>query len=386
MERQEDIIRLIVRYRNRKATPGEVERLLRYIHEEGKEELIKNALSDGLLDNVPEASGPSAEVQQRLDRVLSHLEQQIMPPAKPKRRTVYAYISVAATILAVLVTGWYFYREEPVVVQGQDLNPGGNRAILTLADGTSIDLDSVPSGQLAEQSNAVITKTDDGRIIYKSLGKETTTDIKYNTITVPKGGQYQLILPDGSRVWLNAQSVLRYPVTFSTRERSVTFRGEAYFDIVSAARAPFHIETDGQRIEVLGTTVNLTAYDTGPTATTLVSGSVRVTNTISGKSTVLQPGQQARLSGSDMRILPADIDAVSGWKDGTFIFHDEDLGTLMLQLSRWYDFEVDPEALPKKRFAGILPRNTQLSKILQVIEAETGLKFTITERRLHIEK
>src|SRR5690606_9906019 len=163
-------------------------------------------------------------------------------------------------------------------------------------------------------------------------------DIKYNTITVPKGGQYQLILPDGSRVWLNALSVLRYPVTFSTRARSVTFSGEAYFVIVSVACAPFYIEIDGQRIEVLGTTVNLTAYDTGPTATTLVSGSVRVTNTISGKSTVLQPGQQARLSGSDMRVLPADIDAVAAWKDGTFIFHDEDLRTLMLQLSRWYDF------------------------------------------------
>ena len=386
MERRKEIIRLLDRYRNREATPNEVERLLQYIREGENEDLIKTALSAGLLDDLPGVARPSAKVQQRLDRVLYQLEQQTSTSVRPRRKTLYTYISIAAAVLAVLTAGLYFYRAPAPQQQAQDLNPGSNRAILTLADGTSINLDSIASGQLAEQGNATISKTEDGRIIYEVLNNETTADVEYNTITVPKGGQYQLILPDGSKVWLNAETVLRYPVAFHANERRVTLSGEAYFDIVSAAQAPFYIETAGQRIEVLGTTVNLTAYENSPIATTLVSGSVRVTNTVSGRSAVLQPGQQAQLKGDDVQVSLADADAVSAWKDGTFIFHDEELGALMLQLSRWYDFEVDADALPKKKFAGILPRNTQLSRILEVIEAETGLKFRITERRLSVEK
>jgi transmembrane sensor len=237
-----------------------------------------------------------------------------------------------------------------------DISPGGNIATLTLADGRKISLTDAKNGQLAEQSGIKISKTADGQLVYNITNAENSSlSLSYNTIETPPGGQYQVILPDGSKVWLNSASSLRYPVRFTGNERKVEISGEAYFEVAHNSKMPFRVINSNQIVEVLGTHFNIMAYpDESSTNTTLLEGSVRIIK--ENKSKIISPGQQTRVKNGDIDVASVDVTQVTAWKEGYFMFKNEDIQSIMRQISRWYNLEVKYQGdIPEKVFGGRYP-------------------------------
>jgi transmembrane sensor len=249
-----------------------------------------------------------------------------------------------------------------------DVAPGGNRATLTLAGGRTIHLDSAAYGLLAEEGAATIVKTAEGQIRYSNASTLMTAEIGMNTMLTPRGGQYQLTLPDGSNVWLNAESSITYPTAFNGNERRVRLTGEAYFEVAKKTSQRFIVETMSDTITVLGTVFNVNAYtDEAAVKTSLLEGSVKINNKI------LKPGQ-AYYKGS---IQSTDLERDLAWKNGLFNFDGADLQTVLRQLARWYDIEVAYEGTyPDMIFDGEIGRDLKLSQVLKVLAA-TGVAFTI---------
>jgi ferric-dicitrate binding protein FerR (iron transport regulator) len=251
-----------------------------------------------------------------------------------------------------------------------DKKPGGNKATLTLGNGSQIVLDSARNGLLVQQGNTKIIKSANGHIAYNKTLTGTSTPI-YNTMTTPRGGKYDLQLSDGTRVWLNASSSITYPIVFSGTERRVTITGEAYFEVAKNKDMPFKINVNGQEeVQVLGTHFNIMAYNDEPMIkTTLLEGSVKI---VRNKTTgMLKPGQQAQLT-TDGKLSvtdDADINAVMAWKNGQTLFVNEDIKTIMRRVSRWYDVDVDYQGdIPARLFTGGISRESNLSVLLKVLE------------------
>jgi ferric-dicitrate binding protein FerR (iron transport regulator) len=254
--------------------------------------------------------------------------------------------------------------------------PGGNRAVLTLSDGTQIPLDSAGNGVLAQQGNTRITKLSNGQLAYNGSGT-SESQVLYNTMSTPLGGQYKLILPDGTTVWLNAGSSISYPTAFSGAERSVSITGEAYFDVAKNEKMPFRVKAGNTTIEVLGTAFNINAYkDEASINTTLLTGAVRVSALQQVQT--LKPGQQARVSAGAMQVVNhVDINEVMAWKKGFFSFTDADLPTVMRQLSRWYNVQVTYEGdIPQRLFTGEIGRDLTLAQVLKGL-TKTRIKYRI---------
>ena len=304
---------------------------------------------------------------------------------------LWAKIAVAAVlIMAIGIYWWSGMRETskmamknipPTLVA--DLPPGGNKAILTLGDGSNIILDSAGNGNLASEGNTDITKSGRGELVYKSNNKSAGA-VVYNTVTTPKGGQYHIVLPDGSKVWLNAASSLKFPTAFTGKERRVEITGEVYFEVAHNAGMPFLVKANDTEIAVLGTHFNVMAYaDEKVMKTTLLEGSVKVSKT--GKSAILTPGQQARIttSAENIRVLDdVDLDKEMAWKSGYFQFDDDNLESIMRQVSRWYDVDIRYEGnLSREHFTGRLPRNANVSKVLKILSL-SGVKFRIEENSI----
>jgi len=252
------------------------------------------------------------------------------------------------------------------------IEPGGDKAFLTLENGVKIALNDMGSGTIVNQSGIKITKTQDGQLIYEIVdADEGSEEISFNTIETPKGGQYQLILPDKSHVWLNAASSLRYPTRFNGKERRVELKGEAYFEIARNEDKPFKVETHNQVVEVLGTHFNINSYEDEPeTRTTLVEGLVKVSKRFSNESTLLAPGEQTILSpGGLNKVQNANLDEATAWKNMLFQFENVEIDVLMRQISRWYDVAIEYEgAVPQVRLTGKIHRNTtDASKIFSIL-------------------
>jgi ferric-dicitrate binding protein FerR (iron transport regulator) len=260
--------------------------------------------------------------------------------------------------------------------------PGGNRALLTLANGSSIVLDSAADGILAQQGNTRIKKLNGGQIVYSVPGMKPEA-VFYNVLTTPRGGQYRLALPDGSQVWLNAASSIRYPTAFTGRERRVEITGEAYFEIAKNPQMPFYVKVNDMQVEVLGTHFNVMAYaNEDAVRTTLLEGSVKVNR---GSSTVfLKPGQQSALGekGAVSVIDGADTEEAVAWKNGLFEFDNVSIETVLRQISRWYDVDVQYEGntMPS-HFGGQISRYSNLSQVLKILEL-SGIHFRIEGKRL----
>jgi transmembrane sensor len=258
-----------------------------------------------------------------------------------------------------------------------DIAPGGDKAVLTLSDGTTVTLDSAANGAIAQQGNSSVVKLANGQISYHLKGA-ATGGIMMNTMRTPRGGQYRLTLPDGTQVWLNAASSITYPVAFTGKERKVRISGEAYFEVVKDKELPFIVNVDDKSsIEVLGTHFNVNSYaDESAIRTTLLEGSVMV------NGAVLKPGQQARIDRERLSVFNnADIDKVMAWRNGLFNFEDASLEEVMRQLARWYDVEIIYEkGIPDIRFGGEISRNIKLSDLLKVL-ARAEVKFKIEEGR-----
>lgn len=304
-----------------------------------------------------------AEISRRLEYVV-----------RPKRVGWYRY-AAAAAILLFLGSGAFFYRHsrQPVRLTANDIRPGTDKAMLTLANGQKIALTGARNGMLATQGRTVITKTADGQLAYDGSGAAG-----YNTLATPRGGQYRLTLSDGTRVWLNAASSLTYPAAFSGRDRTVEVTGEAYFEVAHDAKRPFHVKALGQLITDIGTAFNVNAYaDESATRTTLVAGSVSV------NQQVLVPGQQAIGEGRP-RILPADLEQVAAWKNGLTSFENADIRTLMRQVARWYDLDIVYAGnLPGKHFTGAVSRSANLSELLKILQL-SNIHFEVSGHTLTV--
>ena len=285
---------------------------------------------------------------------------------------------VAASVLIVLSVGTYFWlnsersiNPQPVVAeQTKNIQPGMDGAILTLADGREVSLDSLKNGVVALQGGAT-AKVENGVLVYEGVGDE----IMYNRMSTPRGRQYQLTLPDGTGVWLNAASSIRYPTVFAGKERKVEISGEAYLEVVKDKEKPFLVSINGQTaIEVLGTKFNVNAYaDEHSINTTLLEGSIQVKNDqdINSRKLVLKPGQQAQIPQHRIGISVidgVDLEQVMAWKNGFFQFEKTDIRIVMRQLARWYDIEVVYDGdVEQRTFSGTIRRNMSMSKMLDFL-------------------
>ncbi|HJT74604.1 MAG TPA: FecR domain-containing protein, partial [Chitinophaga sp.] len=317
-------------------------------------------------------------LRQVLERRFRIIEQHISQQ-RPSGIFRLSWMRAAAAVLLVLLGSgiWYWLSREdkkPVIVESNtDIAPGGNKAVLTLAGGQTIVLDNAVNGTISQQGNARISKQG-GHLIYDAT--VGSAGIGYNTLSIPRGGQYQLTLPDGTQVWLNAASSIRYPVTFAGNERRVYVTGEAYFEVRPASRQPFIVEVrtssgTAEEVQVLGTHFNINAYEDEPhIATTLLEGKISVARTGTGAPAILAPGQQAQLNKQLKVISKADVEQAMAWKNGLFRFDGVDLKTVMRQLARWYDLDIryEPGAPVNELFNGEMQRNLNLSQVINGLD------------------
>lgn len=383
-------------YINRSCTYEEMQELLQYVSSpEWKDHMA--AIADQHLeqlrvpDNLPQIDWEfmyQKIITQPAVAVISMADE---ASSRRIRHLQWKKIAVAAAITIVLGAAgyWWLVRDritevavtenKPAVLR--DVQPGGNKAILTLGDNSSIVLDSAANGKLAQQGNTVINKTKDGELRYEQSGRKY--EVAYNTLATPRGGQYQLVLPDGSKVWLNAASSIRYPTAFTGSERKVTVTGEVYFEVAHNVTKPFVVSVDETTIEVLGTHFNINSYSEEKSIrTTLLEGKVRVV--AKGQSGVLQPGQQAEWKSEGLAIInDVDIEKTMAWKEGKFLFEHDALPDIMRQISRWYDVDIIYEGTPPaNRFSGIISRNRNLSEILSMLAATKNIHFTIEGKKI----
>lgn len=297
-------------------------------------------------------------------------------------KRIFAY---AAAVIVVIVSTVVYLQYNPdnniqsqtadIIQPQHDVEPGGEKAVLTLADGSTIVLDNATDGKIAQQGHMQVIKLPDGKIQYKAVNSGDNEEVSFNTMSTPRGGQYQLILPDDSKVWLNAESSITYPTAFVGNERRVKIIGEVFFEVAKDKTKPFRVQTGDMEVEVLGTQFNIKAYpDEGPTKTSLLEGSVKI------DKQVLKPGE-AFMNG---HIVPTDIDQDVAWKNGIFNFNNQNLAQVMMQLARWYDLElVYPAGIPQKEYGGEIGRNLKLGQVLKGLE-NSGVQFQLIGKRVVI--
>jgi ferric-dicitrate binding protein FerR (iron transport regulator) len=317
----------------------------------------------------------------------------------------------AASIIVLLSTGaylWFQSNKKAPAIPGiavrfkNDVPPGGDKAILTLANGAAIELNNTSNGTVFQQGNTKVSKEASQLVYYNAAATRATTAptvLSYNTVSTPKGGQFRVVLPDGSKVWLNASSSLCFPTVFSANERNVELAGEAYFEIAplvaanSGSKVPFHVSVNGMKVEVMGTHFNVMAYANEESVkTTLLEGAVKVVSVPTPHSTqaihdaLLQPGQQSQLDKNGI-IKVADnvvIGEAVAWKNGRFYFKNADIKVIMRQVERWYDAEVVYENDIPDHFVADIPRDVPASKLLELLELTNHVHFKIEGKKITV--
>lgn len=360
---------LIKKYLNHTATPEERDLVERWY--------IQAALEQEMPDTSPDFPG----IETEMFKALLAKQQGNTKKLWPKLTA----ISVAAIVfIASLVTLWYRADHPLPSRYTNDVPAGGNKALLTLQNGQTINLTDLKNGQIAQQSGIQIIKTTDGQLVYKSVeNKIPLINASSNTISTPKGGQYQLILPDGTKVWLNAGSKLNYPVSFKgRRDREVDLSGEAYFEVKKDKEQPFIVKSAHQQIKVLGTHFNISAYpEDADVKTTLLEGSVEV-----NAKTILKPGEQSVLSHDQIRVEQVDTEISVAWKNGDFMFKNEPLENIMQKIARWYNVDViyADQLVSKKKFGGTISKFKNVSEVLCMLELTEEVHFKIEGRRITV--
>jgi transmembrane sensor len=310
-------------------------------------------------------------------------------------------IGVAASLLAILSIGLYFYTNRAfdiktafsnseIVKEKVIIKPGGDKAVLTLSDGSKIILENAKKGLLANQAGVSIQKTADGELLYSfakndiDITENVSSEVIYNKIETPFGGKYQINLPDGSKVWLNSASTLRFPAFFSGDTREVELNGEAFFDVAKNPKMPFKVITKDQVVEVLGTQFNINSYsDEESFKTTLIEGSVKII--YKDRVVLLSPGQQFQPNMKSSKVVEADTEEVTAWKDGYFLFKDEDIQSIMRKVSRWYNVEVTYSGkIPDVGFGGNISRSKDIDEVLNVLQLTNAVHFKVEGRRVTV--
>lgn len=381
---------LFHRYIDDVASREELEELFGYIREAGQSPLLRQQITE-VFGRVQQAADvKEVDWDAMFLRIINKPAVKEYQSGEVKKKRLW-WKNVAAAILVLVLgsVGLYLYFHQdtstPMAVgltpPERDIMPGGNKATLTLSNGTQVVLDSTINGMLAGQRNTRVIKAGNGLLAYAKQDASTSNQsrVEYNTLTTPQGGQYQLTLSDGTKVWLNAASSIRYPVAFGGGKRQVEITGEAYFEVVHNEKAPFRVKVGDEIIEDLGTHFNVCAYADEPRIkTTLLEGSVKVDDI------VLKPGEQAVLekNGHLSVLKNVDTDDVIAWKNGFFAFNNANLKSVMKTLSRWYDIDVvyAPHVNNEQRFSGRIDRSLTLSQILNGLK-QTRAHFRIEANR-----
>jgi ferric-dicitrate binding protein FerR (iron transport regulator) len=391
---QQEIDHLIEKYLNGTATVQEEEKLLEWYRRQNQRtvEWIADILDEE--DIVKK-------------RVLAKLTAQIggKDTAAHRRRKLYGFAAAASAAIIVSFSLYFWYKPSEALPLSKvknerfknDIPHGSNKATLTLANGAKIILDHAENGVLAEQFGIRARKTREGQVVFDlSTRQSSSVDRQtkaYNTITTPRGGEYQVILPDGSKVWLNAASSLRFPAFFADKERIVELNGEAYFEVVKLSSTsakngkniPFRVRSGIHVVDVLGTHFNIKAYsDEAAVTTTLIEGSVKVSKSTAPESTLLKPGQQAKV-GSSIQVSSVDPTEAIAWKDGYFNFSRENIESIMRSISRWYNVDVKYEKnVTREEFVGSVSRYKNVSEVLDMLQLTGAVHFKMEGRRITV--
>ena len=372
---KKDFLALVEKYLNGSASPEELNAIENYYAHFSRDPDITDSL------NQEKISALKASLRQKIDTKINRAQKQVIPLYK--RRS----FQVAASILLFLMTGLFItnkLKKAPAKFQAEnyDLAPGSNKAILILADGSKIDLAAEKNGTLKTQPGSQVIKQNE-QLTYSTKGGKTVAEVTYNTLATPRGGQYEVILADGTKVWLNAASSLKFPTAFTGGERVVELSGEAYFEVIHNSKQPFKVKTANQIVQDIGTQFNVNCYgDEDVAATTRVEGSVKILD--AGKQTMIKPGQQYLTKANAVPEVrnDVDIDEVTAWKNGMFQFNHADIKTIMRQISRWYNVEVEYSGgVPASTYHGRISRNSNASAVLKILEL-SGIDFTIERGKI----
>ena len=377
---------LFQRYYEKTASEAEVQELMQWMSDPANEPQLERFMRERWESLEP--GGQWMEAAQS-----KAIIERILPPGAvhtmPQRRVfrLWPRVAAAAAIILLLSGGAYMLlHKQPVQVAvapapaiKNDVLPGGNKATLTLANGATIVLDSAGRGLLAQQGATSVSKRQDGELVYNAT-TESNRALGLNTVSTPRGGQYQVVLPDGSRVWLNAASSLRFPTAFTGRDRPVILKGEAYFEIAKDKNKPFLVEANGMMVKVLGTHFNVMAYDDeNAMKTSLLEGKVDVS--FATRQVSLSPSEQANFEKKEHVFSvekDADMDKAVAWKNGLFDFEEDDIQTVMRQLARWYNINiVYAGAVPSQHCTGYIRRQVPISQVLSMLELIGGVAFEI---------
>jgi len=393
MEKKQHLAQLIQAYLEGTATRAEVDVLLQYFQlPEESDELVR-LMTEVFHQPVPD-SVDAEQVAAINRRVGDRLSRQILPAAssgpselsgspRRKRRMLIRLLPYAAAVIVAAVVAWITWGErvpgtaDQKIVDAKAILPGGNKATLVLPDGRTVLLDAVQDGIVV----------DDHRIAYADGTGESITQLdgtaaEQLTLTTPRGGVYAVTLPDGSRVWLNTSSTLKYPSRFAKDQRRVEIEGEAYFEVAHRPECPFVVKSREQEVEVLGTQFNICAYpDESKSKTTLVEGKVRIVNSLSSDVRSLAPGEQAIVRGGQTDIQTVDVSQFTAWKEGFFYFDGLDPQIAFDQMERWYDIEVRYQGqVPSTRFFGMIDRSGTLHDALVILK-ESGLRCRLVRSK-----
>ncbi|WP_407427866.1 FecR domain-containing protein, partial [Arcticibacter sp.] len=331
----------------------------------------------------------AGEEQPPVDELFTRFQQRVQKRGKRK-----PFYWKAAAAVAVLTCGFLFFNKKPgekvmtPTMLSAKILPGKSSAVMTLSDGTTVNLDDKQMSNIATQAGILISSAEKGQVRYNGVQRSVAdgSQMAYNSIRIPKGGQFKVVLPDGTKVWINSESELRFPVTANGKNRSVWLKGEAYFEVAHNKNLPFLVHTADQQVQVLGTHFNIKAYaDDASVTTTLLEGSVNIRKLSSGQSVRLAPGQQSVTNSSQKGIAVSaiEVDQAIAWKNGYFLFDNQDIKGVMKAISRWYDVEVIyKDVTDAERFGGTFSRNADLLEILNNLQELSNLHFQVKERKI----
>jgi transmembrane sensor len=395
---------LFLRYYHKTASAAEKQEMLELLGSASSDDQLQELLKEAWEEpDTKDFTLPEKKRLEILEAILSHeapVERVSEIKALPIQeinhpRFGWTWWKIAAACLLLLSGAglsyrWFKERQDIHIAATQasgDILPGSNKAMLVLGDGSTIDLNKALQGHLSTQSGALVLKADSGQLAYQATGGSLSDAPVFNTLVTPKGGQYKIVLADGTKVWLNASSSLTFPTAFQGKDRRVTVTGEAYFEVARRPNQPFFVAVSGSTIEVLGTHFNVNAYaDEALMATTLLEGAVKVTGVHGGQAT-LKPGEQAELSetATTVHVMEVDTAAIIAWKNEQFSFNDSDLKEVMKQLSRWYDIDVTYEGtVSAKLLRGNVSRNYPISEVLKMLAFTAGIRYTIEGNKVLI--
>ncbi|MEG2278150.1 MAG: DUF4974 domain-containing protein [Odoribacter sp.] len=383
---QNKLTELVLSYVKKEITPEDYQILLQWVQESPSHQQLFNQIVQIYRNSRQIDCWDQIDEKQAWQQISNHLSR----PAIKRPHHIRQWLSYAATFILLLSTiiTFYFVQNRSTYEQSSivQIIPGTKKAILYLSDGSQKMLSNDSTQILTEKNGTIIEFTKEHQIAYHS-NNQTSDTIVYNTIVVPRGGEYSMILVDGTKVWLNAESELKYPIVFNKEKREVFLKGEAYFEVQKETNRPFLVQSKYNRIEVLGTKFNVSAYENNSSiSTTLLQGCVKVSN--SHTNCILKPGEQAISNKQNLQIQKVDASIFTSWVKGIFEFEDMPLGEITEQLGRWYDIEFiyADNNFRTINFTGAATRYKDLNFILDMIEQISKVKFTIIGKSILIEK